>query len=55
VLPLTPCPYDSWQPSRCAGSPAYFTSLWAMCFRQNLQNLFRSNRSGSFFLFFMVE
>src|SRR3990167_9369662 len=54
VLPLTPCPYRI----RIAGTTpasAYFTSLWAICFRQNLQNLLRYNRSGSFFLFLLVE
>jgi len=33
----------------------YFTSLCGACFRQNLQYFFISRRSGSFFLFFIVE
>jgi hypothetical protein len=33
----------------------YFTSLCGWCLRQNRQYLFRSMRSGSFFLFFIVE
>ena len=33
----------------------YFTSLWDVCFLQKRQYLFRSMRSGSFFLFFIVE
>jgi hypothetical protein len=46
------------QPARRRSSPTvidYFTSLWDVCFLQKRQYLFRSMRSGSFFLFFMVE
>ena len=35
--------------------PAYFVSLWRVCFLQNLQYLFISNLSGVFFLFFIVS
>lgn len=35
--------------------PFYLTSLWSVCFLQNLQNFFISNLDWCFFLFFVVE
>ena len=46
--------YTSTDGVEKTGKIYYLVSLWRVCFLQNLQYLFISRRSGSFFLFFIV-